>query len=231
MEVLPHRVSIRFLIRKKTEREGKGKHHFMDGEISVRGVAKTVCRSFAIADIINQVNIRIDAKTVLETGVGPCVAPGLRPRFLRHHAVEETRPVFTLSGGGQEIAHASLRFHFRPVVHPVVEMMPSPPPSRPAPDVIVAAEEVAVRAASDSILEVVASNVNDTFVVAVALQHLLAESEKARMGDAVVFEDYRFLDLPKDPVEAGGDAAPAAEIGFGIIGDEIASFGQGVGDE
>ena len=84
-------------------------------------------------------------------------------------------------------------------------MFPNPSPTCPSPAVKELREVVAVRGPHVTVLEVVSANGNDPIVVTVSTQQLLTEVEKRRIGQTIVLENDRLLEVVKDPLEPADD--------------------------
>jgi hypothetical protein len=70
--------------------------------------------------------------------------------------------------------------------------------------------------------KIAASDRADPSIILVPIQQLLAESEKRRMRDAVVFEYDRPVYLFENPVKAGRDPSPDAKVDIRKVGADIA---------
>ena len=72
---------------------------------------------------------------------------------------------------------------------------------------------------------------HDPGLVAVALQQRFAVGEEGGVGKAVVFEDHCFFGDGESPVQAGGDALPAAQVLLGEVGEHFARPVHALGDD
>src|SRR4051812_44093617 len=100
-------------------------------------------------------------------------------------------------------------------------MSPRAPPTRPTPDVRVAREVVARRAAWGR-LEIRPADVHHALLIAIFRQQLGAETEERKGGQTIVFEDDGFGALLKHPIDPRRHAAFAAEIGVRKIRHYVA---------
>src|SRR5271157_3789527 len=101
-------------------------------------------------------------------------------------------------------------------------MPPRSPPTRPTPYVVEDREVVAIAGASSAALEVVSGNHHDALVVSEPLEQLLAVGEERRVGDAIVLQNDRLLDLLKHPIDPGRDATGTPEVDRGILALHLA---------
>src|SRR5215207_10997041 len=130
------------------------------------------------ADVRHQVLRMQDRQGALRpASEGPLVVP--RVDAVLVYGLQDARPV--VDGGGVYDAFESLGGTKRgPQPHPLVIVSPRAPPARPAPDVR-ESREVVARWRATLRLKVVPGDPHDALVVAIAIQHLVAKSEEARV--------------------------------------------------
>src|SRR6188474_1666592 len=96
-------------------------------------------------------------------------------------------------------------------------MLPCPTPSRPSPDPNVLTKEIGTLRFQIGGNEICAINVHHTLVVPIADQHFRTKRKKALIREAIVFQEYRFLNQRKDPIDSRSRSFTAPQIDASII--------------
>jgi len=182
------------------------------------------------AEVLNQVDRRDYGETSEgPAGVHPLEIPGVCGGPIGARLVERGYPesafaarVKTLFERGQPRL---------PTCHRGVVLLPGAPPRGPAPNPDVFAEVIAGGGTPTRRQKVGTVDVHDVCILPIACQHGVAEGEKRGIGEAVVFENNRFLDEGKSPVQAGDDALPAALVAVGVVGKDFARPVHALGNE
>ena len=79
-------------------------------------------------------------------------------------------------------------------------------------------------------LEVVAANRNNPFVVTIAIKQVFAKRKKARLGEAIVLENNCLFHVPENPFQATGDSVFTPHIFGGVIGEYFTRPIDGIND-
>ena len=127
-------------------------------------------------------------------------------------SVPDTSPVTTLLRGGKDCLEKARFLHSGPTQKVTIILLPTAAPACPAPTVRVAAEIIASVSAPLSVLEIIAADAPDSFIITVALKQGIAIGEKISMRHAVILKDDPILFVVKKPGDGPTHGLTAAII-------------------